>query len=47
LIESEVNVQSNKDGQKPLSRASENGHEAAAKLLVDYGADVNAINKSG
>jgi ankyrin repeat protein len=31
-------------GRTPLSRASENGHEAVAELLISKGADVNADN---
>ncbi|PNP40031.1 hypothetical protein TGAMA5MH_07953 [Trichoderma gamsii] len=35
------------EGRTSLSRASEKGHEAVARLLIDKGADINASDKYG
>ncbi|KAL9096282.1 MAG: hypothetical protein Q9165_001279 [Trypethelium subeluteriae] len=37
----------NSDGRSPLSYAAEGGHEQVVKLLVNEGADVNAVTQSG
>ena len=45
LLQTETSVDDmDAKGRTPLSRASENGHEAVAELLINKGADVNAGN---
>jgi ankyrin repeat protein len=45
LLEKDAELESKDDreGQTPLSQATENGHEAVVKLLVENGAEVESL----
>ena len=47
LLDNQDPNQSNKNGQTTLSYAAEHGHEAVVRLLLDKGADIEAVDREG